>query len=126
MRKPKTFLLETDMFPHVVAFYYGPRPSDAVTGRLCRKYRLWNGDGDTPGVGDGQAVTLYFGTGSFVWIDSEVDAVTRAEHFAHEMVHVISGFSKHLGEYPDEDADELHAYYAGWLAKEFFSRVGKV
>ncbi len=118
--KALIFRLQSELYPHEVLFWVGPRPDSDALGYLCKRRGLWNGEGKPPDVGDGAAATLHFKHGCFVWLDSAMikDGPKFMGTFVHELMHVMSHASDYLGIRFNGDTDEFHAYYAGWITKE--------
>lgn len=121
--KPLVFKLHNDIYPFTVVYIVGERPTDLFAGRVAKRYGLWNGKGNTPGVGDGLGATIHFQCGCLVWLSKSGFQPDPMEHFVHEMVHVLSNLQKLTGCFLDRNTDEFHAYYAGWLTKEFVKRI---
>jgi len=125
MKKPITFVLQSELYPHKVIVFIGPRPKPETVGGLCKRHKLWSGEGRTPHTGDGRASTITFGCGCFLWMEV-FDGKASPDWFgtlAHEMCHVLSNASEHMGIYMDQKTDEFHAYYGGWLTKQIVRRM---
>ena len=119
--KHKVFSIKPSLFPLVFTFCVGPRPTDEETEKYCRM-ELWNGTGTDPKVGEAAAATIQFGSGCFVWLPKK-NHPKHHEYFAHELIHIITHSAKLLGQPVNHETDEMHAYLAGWIAKEFYKRI---
>ena len=117
----KVFTIRPVIYPLIFTFCVGPRPTLAEASRYCRM-ALWNGGGSCPVVGDGAAATINFSSGSFIWLPSGSRHKLH-EYFAHELVHVLTNSAKLLCQPMNHETDEMHAYLAGWIAKEFYKHI---
>ena len=126
--KPKhhVFLLKSDLYPHKVVFCIGPRPSEAECGKITKRFRLWNGRGRPPYTGeDSNASTITFGGGCMVWLPRTPKTPDDLGSFMHEMIHVAVNAGEQMGCQIRDGSEEFHAYYIGWLTRQFFGRTAK-
>lgn len=119
--KPLILKLDSETYPFRMVIYIGDKPTDET----IRKHMLgwiWNGTlnehGEGPLIGENSgAWTGQCKNGCALWLPHYTDP-EFLQFFAHEMVHVVSALSNKISQFQTYLSDELHAYFAGWVARE--------
>ncbi len=123
--KPLVFRVKSDLYPHEILFWVGPKPTPEELGKACRRRGIWNGEGKAPDVGNGRGATLHFKHACVVWLDSGDigNGPLFLSTFNHELVHALVHASDFLGCQLSYKTDEFHAYYAGFITKQAMKRI---